>query len=100
MRESYFDGGLLFVIWLSISNFFIVVFTFGICTPWAITRSYKWEIEHSVVDGKRLVFDGKAINLFAHWLKWMFLTLITLGIYSFWVKIKVLEWKTKHTHTI
>jgi len=50
-----------------------------------------------VINGKRLKFDGKAIQLFGSWIKWFLLTIITLGIYRFWLPIKLRQWKTKHT---
>lgn len=59
---------------------------------------YNWEIKHTVVDGKRLRFDGTATGLFGNWIKWLLLTIITLGIYSFWLDIALKKWKTKHTH--
>lgn len=45
-------------------------------------------------------FDGTVLNLYAHWIKWLLLTIITFGIYGFWVCIAVKKWKTKHTHFI
>ncbi|MBO5752164.1 MAG: DUF898 family protein, partial [Proteobacteria bacterium] len=32
------------------------------------------------------------------WIIWALLTIITLGIYSFWLNIKLKQWKIKHTH--
>ena len=46
------------------------------------------------------MFDGKAIQLFGNWIKWVLLTTITLGIYSFWLNIKMKKWITKHTHKV
>ncbi len=59
---------------------------------------YNWETKHMVVDGHRLSFDGKAIQLFGNWIIWLLLSIITFGIYSFWVGIAIRKWKTKHTH--
>lgn len=59
---------------------------------------YDWEIKHTVIEGKRLRFDGTAIGLFGHWIKWLLLTIITFGIYGFWVQIKIKQWITKHTY--
>ena len=61
---------------------------------------YNWEIKHTVIDGKRLRFDGSAIVLFWLGIKWLLLIIITFGIYSFWVSISLNKWKTKHTHFI
>lgn len=59
---------------------------------------YGWETKHTVVNGHRLAFDGSAVQLFGNWIKWLLLTVITLGIYSFWLGIALKKWKTKHTH--
>ena len=98
MQKSYFDGGMLTYILSCIISFFIITFTFGLGTPWAICIFYKWEIEHTVVEGRRLGFNGTALELFRNWVKWFFLCIVTLGIYGFWLHIKILEWKAKHTY--
>lgn len=99
-NNSYFDGGLLQFIGYKILGFLVTVCTLGICYPWSVTIIYKWEIEHTIINGRRLRFDGTALQLFGNWLKWWLLTAITLGIYGFWVFIKVRQWKTKHTYFI
>lgn len=58
---------------------------------------YRWKIEHTVVNGQRLVFSGTGWQLFGQWIKWWFLTIIPLGIYGFWAHIKLLDWKARHT---
>jgi uncharacterized membrane protein YjgN (DUF898 family) len=40
------------------------------------------------------------MGLFGQWIKWLFLIIITLGIYSFWVAIALKKWKVAHTHFI
>ena len=82
-RESKFDGGLLGLIGIGILSGFIVLITLGIATPWAICLKEKWYVSHTVIDGKRLVFDGTGGQLFGNYIKWFLLTIITLGIYSF-----------------
>lgn len=94
---SYFDGGLLSYIGHSILSALIMIFTLGICSPWAICIMYDWKIKHTVINGKRLQFTGTAMGLFGNWIKWFFLIIITLGIYSFWVFIALEKWKTKNT---
>lgn len=97
-NQSYFDGGLLALVGLSILVALVSIITLGLGAPWAMCRLYEWEIEHTVIEGRRLRFDGKAIELFGHWIKWLLLTIITLGIYGFWVNIRLKQWITKHTH--
>lgn len=99
-NKSYFDGGLFQLIGWRFLGTIITTFTLGICLPWAICLVYNWEIKHTVVDGRRLYFDGTALGLFGNWIKWLFLIIITFGIYGFWVQIKIKQRKTKHTHFI
>lgn len=91
-NRSYFDGGLLsYVGWI------ITLCTFGICYPWALCMIYGWKINHTVIEGRRLKFNGTAIGLFGNWIKWLLLIIVTLGIYGFWVQIKLEQWKVKNT---
>ncbi len=96
-EHSYFDGGLLQLIGWQILGSLITTLTFGIAFPWAICMIYGWEIKHTVIEGRRLVFTGTALSLFGNWIKWLLLTIITLGIYGFWVQIRIKQWKTKNT---
>lgn len=96
--ESYFDGGLLQLIGWSILGAIITICTLGICYPWAVCMIYRWEAEHTVIDGKRLKFEGTALGLFGLWIKWFLLCIITFGIYGFWLGISLKKWKTKFTH--
>lgn len=96
--ESKFTGGLGSFIGLNIANFFILIFTLFLGTPLVICRNYRWHVQHQIIDGYKLVFDGKAGQLFGQWIKWMLLSLITIGIYSLWIPIKKQKWITEHTH--
>jgi len=58
---------------------------------------YGWEAKHTVIEGRRLEFTGTAAGLFGQWVKWLLLSIITIGIYSFWVNIKLKKWRTEHT---
>jgi uncharacterized membrane protein YjgN (DUF898 family) len=95
--ESYFDGGLLGLIGVSLLGFIITVFTLGICLPWAVCIRQGWIAKHTVIEGKRLMFEGSAIGLFGTWIKILLLTIITLGIYGFWANIAIKKWVVKHT---
>ncbi len=95
--NSTFDGSLLNYIGVSILSTLIIIFTLGIGTPWAICLRYGWKINHTIIDGRRLRFNGTAIGLFGSWLKWLFLCIITCGIYSFWLFIAVEKWKVSNT---
>jgi len=96
--ESYFDGSLLEYIGWCLAGWLVTVCTLGICYPWSVVMIYRWKVEHTVVEGRRLRFEGTAVGLFGQWIKWFLLSLITLGIYGFWVFIKLEQWKTKNTY--
>lgn len=96
-RDSYFDGGLFQYVGWSILGFLVTVCTLGICYPWSVTMILNWRAKHTVINGKRLKFDGTAVGLFGNWIKWWLLCIVTLGIYSFWLFISLEKWKTKHT---
>ncbi len=96
-EKSYFDGSLLQLICWKFLGGLVTGLTFGICYPWAFCMIYRWEAEHTVINGHRLKFTGTAMQLFGNWIKWLLLTIVTFGIYSFWLSINLKKWKTKHT---
>ena len=75
----------------------IIVLTLGIAFPWAVCYRQRWFAEHTYIDGKQLAFTGKAIELFGQYIKWLLLTIITLGIYSLWLNIKMHAWVLSKT---
>lgn len=100
MGESRFTGGLLGLIGIGILGAIITICTLGICYPWAVCIKEKWYAKHTYIDGKQLVFDGTAMQLFGNYIKWLLLTFITCGIYSFWLGIKMKQWVVLHTHHV
>ena len=72
------------------------VFAFlGLC--WAEVIFIKWDTKNMVVSGQRMQFKANTLNLFFNIIKWMFLSVITLGIYALWLPIKVRKWQVKNT---
>lgn len=98
LANSRFDGTVLETFCASLVASLIVTFTFGFGTPWAICYFYRFVLSHVLVDGQRLTFDGTGGQLFGNWVKWFLLTLITFGIYGFWVIPRMFDWVAKHTH--
>ena len=98
VATSQFTGGLMGLIGINILQSLICICTFGLCVPWAVCLKQDWIARHTVIDGRRLTFDGTGGQLFGNYIKWFLLTLITCGIYGFWLDIKMKQWIVKHTH--
>lgn len=96
----HFDGGAGGYLGVSILSFLIITFTLGICTPWALALEYGWVAKHTIINGRRVEFTGTGASLFGHWIKWLFLIIITLGIYSFWVVPRIWKWRIEHQRVV
>lgn len=98
--NSQFTGGLLGQIGIGILSIIIIICTLGLGAPWSTCISERWNAKHTIIDGQQLYFDGNAAQLFGNYIKWFLLTIVTLGIYSFWLNIKMKQWVVSHTHHI
>lgn len=95
---SDWDGTVFDTFVNSLAAALIMCLTCGIATPWAICYMMKFVISHATVDGKRLVFEGNGASLFGNWIKWFLLTIITCGIYGFWVYPRLYKWVVTNIH--
>lgn len=98
MQESKFTGGLLGLIGTKILVVLICFFTLGLGAPWGVCLWHKWIAEHTVIDGRRVCFDGAGGQLFGKFIVWLLLCIVTLGIYGLWLSIKLRQYVTEHTH--
>lgn len=98
VATSTWDGGVFETVVNSIVASLISGITCGIATPWAVCYMMKFIVGHTVINGRRLKFDGNGGQLFGNWIKWFFLTIVTCGIYSFWVIPRMYKWIASHTH--
>ncbi len=64
---------------------------------WMTVIFMKWDAKHTIINGQRLKFKASAINFLLNYLKWVLLIVITLGIYSLWLPVKVRKWRARHT---
>lgn len=96
--DSYFDGGLLELIGWRLLAFIIICITLGIATPWAKCMLYNYQFKHTVYNGKRLKFEGTGGDLFVNIFKWVFLSIITLGIYAIFIPVKKAKWVVSNLH--
>ena len=66
--------------------------TLGIATPWVLCIVMRWICNNTTRNGKRFIFKGTGGGLFGRFIIWWLLTLITLGIYSFWSIRNQIRW--------
>lgn len=96
-RRFTFDGGAATYIGTALLGFLITAVTLGLCYPFAVVLRERWRAKHSYIDGKQLIFTGSAWGLFGNWIKWLLLSIITLGIYLFWVGPRIQKWIWENT---
>ena len=89
--ESKFTGGLLGLIGINLLQFLLMFITLTLALPLAVCLKKRWIAKHTIIDGQQLVFDGTGLQLFGNYIKWILLTIITLGIYSFWLILKCMN---------
>lgn len=95
---SYFDGGATKKFFLRLGCFLLTICTLFIGLPWAMCAYYRWETSHTVIDGRRLAFDGKGKQLFGRYLLWLLLTILTIFIFVGQLSARLKKWKMMHTH--
>ena len=95
--DSYCDATVVAAAKVRAKSVAISVFSLGLAYPWALCTTYKAQIGHHVVCGKRMKFIGDPKELFSHWLFWWFLTVVTIGFYSLVVHTRMDQWKAANT---
>ena len=98
LKVSYFDGKLLDLMGWNFLRIVLTVCTFGIGYAWGECLYLKYKLGHTVLNEKRLKFEGDGSQLFVENFKWAFLTLITFGIYGLWVPVKRINWVVSNIH--
>lgn len=95
-EPSYFDGRLRALIGINLLTILVCPITLGLAYPAMYCLKRKWIYASTVVNGYRLKFTGKGRQLIGKYILWTFLSIITFGIFAFWLPIKYQKWETKH----
>ncbi|MFH1812331.1 MAG: DUF898 family protein [Pseudomonadota bacterium] len=93
-------GGELFVAYLV--GILLTSITFGIYAPWFMCKLYtlfaeKTDILRGDTKVGTVAFSGTGGNLFVTFLVGYLLTMVTLGIYSFWFQVKMMQFMAQNT---
>lgn len=95
---SAFDGKTIQLFGRLLLYTLLALLTFGIALPWLEVSFLKWKTSHTVIDGKRLSFNGTGGQLFIRRIKWTYLTFVTFFVYGFlFVRNAYLSWVLSHT---
>ena len=96
--ESKFTGRLIALIGINLLTALVSTITLSLAYPAMLCMKQRWIASNTYIDGKQLAFDGTGAQLFGTYLKWILLTIVTIGVYSLWIPIKSQQWVAKHTH--
>lgn len=92
-----FSGGAASWFGTQILGVLITICTIGICYPFAVVLVERWRAKNTFLHGRQLLFIGTGWGIFGLWIKWLLLSIITLGIYTFWVYPRLMQWKVENT---
>lgn len=95
--DSYFTGTVGGYFGINLLTWFIKIASFGLLLPLAQIIKLRWELKHCVINRKRIIFRGSAVNFILKKIGWMLLSGITFGIYGLWVPIKTIRWEVSNT---
>ena len=83
--ESKFTGGAFANFFIEFLTDFVSICTLGLLYPLMLCWHKEWEVSHTYINGRQLMFDGKALQLFGKYLWWLFLSVIN-STWTFWTQ--------------
>ena len=98
--ESRFTGTMLELVAINLGTWLLSCLTLGIATPWLVCWATRWKTEHTIINGKKMRFEGDGGGLFFEYIKWWLLGVVTLGIYGLWIPVKLEQWIVKRVHFV
>lgn len=96
-RQFDFDGGASTYVGTALLAWLITLVSFGILFPYALVLRQRWMMKHAYIDGHQMAFTGSAAGLFGNWIKWLLLSVVTIGIYLLWVGPRIRKWVWQNT---
>ena len=92
--------GSAFATWgVNFASGFVSAISCGLAYPAMKCWKMNYDAKHTFINGKQLVFTGKAGELFKKYIIWWLLSIVTLGIYAaFVMPVKLVQWEYQNTH--
>lgn len=95
-RSSRFEGSTAAHFGMTLVIGLLSALSLGFAVPALKCWYLRWKYRNTVIGGYRLKFNGTGGQLFGKWILWCLLCIVTVGIYTIWMPVKLLEWETKH----
>lgn len=99
-EKTEFVGSAFKLFLISLATVLVSILTLGLASPYMICVLNRWTARNTILLGKRLVFTGKALSLLGKYMLGILLTVITVGIYSFWFERSLIAWRVSNTHFV
>lgn len=78
MERSHFDGTVLQLFGYRLLAGLLTAVTLGIGYPWALCMLQRWEAKHTLIESKRLKFNGTGLQLLGMWIMLAIIPLVIL----------------------
>lgn len=95
---SRFSGSPLSWLFVQLGGLLISLLTAFIAVPSAVCMKQRFLAKSTWIDGRKVVFDGQTGDLYKKWIGWLFLSVLTAGIFIFFLPAKIRSWVASHTH--
>lgn len=97
-NKSDWNGSIVSLFFITLAKHVLSLISIGLLNTAYEICVYKYKIEHTIIDGKRLRFDGKTKDVFKIRIKRLFFGILTLGIYLLFNRFKFKRWLCENTH--
>ena len=92
-EKNYFDGGALSHVIRAALVGLGSACTLCIAFPWLLCWFERYEVSHTVIEGNRGEFKGKACEYFCRtWVIYLVVCIFTAGVFALWIPAKVKHW--------
>lgn len=97
-ENGNWNGSIISLFFYGVLKYLLTIISLGILNTFFSISCYKYDIEHTIIDGKELTFDGKAKDVFKIRIKRLVFGVLTIGIYLLFNRFKFKRWLCEHTH--